>query len=504
MDKRFQVFISSTFSGLNEQRKQAIEVVFERGHIPIALERFSPANNSDLQVIKKAIADCQIYILILGHKYGEIVPGKDISFTELEYNLAEKNGLIILPFLLNEDESNEFRKDLNPREIKDDKEIKNYDKLMKFRKRIGQFKKIWSKKDHEFKYHLGCALLENVASCNKPGFVREPEEPTTMSLLASASRNEFIVDIVDTLKSFNLLHERCSEDIEQKKVLSKQFSSFYLDKIISNKVSLFFESGSTVAYVARELSNTLSRVVQTDGSHVNIQISTNNVLAFLQLWFNSKIICNTFPWSAPTNDSYGALYGAIDKIEEKFPDYSCIEIDDVGKKEIEKLKNAEFTITTLKKPTLILATSSGLQISNNHLIKFKENVNESIKGIISNKISSCYGPHVGSYKNKIFKRFLYEIKIPIMFFITGNKIDREIEIGRCHFVHDSEFTWKEFYENYPVAFCVGCEQSECERYIELFKNIGFEVDKGIDYAIVTSFIAKNSSFKKEFDLITPI
>jgi hypothetical protein len=51
-DKRFQVVVSSTFKGLQEERKQAIEVIFEMGHIPIALERFSSANDSDLQVIK--------------------------------------------------------------------------------------------------------------------------------------------------------------------------------------------------------------------------------------------------------------------------------------------------------------------------------------------------------------------------------------------------------------------------------------------------------------------
>jgi hypothetical protein len=65
-EKIFKVFISSTFKDLSEQRKQAVEVIFEQGHIPIALERFSPANESDLNIIKKAISECQIYILILG------------------------------------------------------------------------------------------------------------------------------------------------------------------------------------------------------------------------------------------------------------------------------------------------------------------------------------------------------------------------------------------------------------------------------------------------------
>ena len=128
-DTRFQIFISSTFKDLAEQRKQAIEVIFENGHIPIALENFFAANESDLNVIKKAISDSQIYILILGHRYGELIPGEEISFTELEYNLAEENGLTILPFVLKQDESNELRNKLNANNEKDNREIANHERL---------------------------------------------------------------------------------------------------------------------------------------------------------------------------------------------------------------------------------------------------------------------------------------------------------------------------------------------------------------------------------------
>src|SRR6266404_4322936 len=115
IDRRYQVFISSTFKDLEDERKKAIQVVVERGHIPIALERFSAKDESDLKVIKKVIADCQIYLLILGHRYGELVSKKDISFTELEYNLAIKNRLLVLVLQLDQDEINRRRKKLNPK-----------------------------------------------------------------------------------------------------------------------------------------------------------------------------------------------------------------------------------------------------------------------------------------------------------------------------------------------------------------------------------------------------
>src|SRR5437868_10760059 len=112
-DRRYQVFISSTFD-LQSERKAAIEGVFERGHIPIALERFSPANLSDLQVIENAMDSSQVYVLILGHRYGEVIPKLNISYTEFEYDLAQKRKLHTLVFLFKDDVAKEKRNALKP------------------------------------------------------------------------------------------------------------------------------------------------------------------------------------------------------------------------------------------------------------------------------------------------------------------------------------------------------------------------------------------------------
>src|SRR6266851_16727 len=122
-DRRFQVFVSSTFEDLKDERKKAVEVIFERGHIPIDLARFSAANKSDLEVIKSVMAECQVYIVILGHRYGEIPPGEEVSYTELEYLLAKENELLILPFVLEKEEVYERRKALDPNNTRDKAEL---------------------------------------------------------------------------------------------------------------------------------------------------------------------------------------------------------------------------------------------------------------------------------------------------------------------------------------------------------------------------------------------
>ena len=434
-DRIFKIFISSTFEDLQDQRKQAIEVIFERGHIPIALERFSPANENDLEVIRSAIADCQIYITILGHRYGEIVPGHGISFTELEFNIAEENGLLILVFVLNRQEMMNRRELLNEKIEKEKREKYNFPQYERFFENIKHFKKFWGHND-QFKFLVATAIDDNLHKCNKPGFVREPED-SMKNLLASVSQNEFILDTIERVKSFKKLYDRLLEHREQKKEIARFFAEAYLDRIICHKASLFFESGSTVAYVAREISSTLSKVVKIKGKgRPNLQISTNNILAYLQLWLIGTIPCTTFPWSPPGEETYGALYGGLERIQPKRPDYSMPKLDQEAKEEIKKLLEAPYTISSMKTPTLILAAASGLQIGKGHKMKFHEGIEESQREALMQQVDKCFGPHIGSYHNKIFKRFLYETSVPIMFFLTENKIDCEIIVGETHFVLD--------------------------------------------------------------------
>lgn len=507
-NRRFQIFISSTFEDLQAERKKTVEVVVDRGHIPIALERFSASNEKDFEVIEKAIKECQVYIVILGHRYGEIVPGSEISYTELEYDIAEKNGLLILPFVVNEREITNRRKHLDPKVIKDDAELKNYDKLCSFHAKVKKlFYKPWGPED-EFKYLVEKALNEQLAKCKKRGLIWEPEEPTR-TLLQSASRNEFIVDIVRQLSSFKKLDSRVSqEEPMEKQVLASYFRENYIERILTHNVSLFFESGSTVAYVARELSRFLSGAMKVEhGGKPSIEVSTNNVLAYLQLWLAAKVPCTLFPWGPP-EDTYGASFGSLAGRDSLSPDYALPPLDDVAQQEIENLLRTPYTLASLCTPALLLGATSGLQLSKEHQVKFKPEderlLTDEEKDKVRRQVERCFGPHVGSYHNKVFKRFMYATKIPLMIFITGHKIDCEIVVGKCHFILDTQFTWDQFYQDHPLAFCVGCAQSERAKYISMFSKLGFECYEGKPYCAVTAFIARNKRFIEEFENKTPI
>ena len=313
IDRRYQIFISSTFTDLQQQRKQAIEVIADLKHIPIALERFAAQKENDLDLIQKVMSQCQIYLLILGPRYGELVPPKyEISYTELEYNLALKNNLEILVLQMHPDEIMVRRSHLKD-EVEHEKKERydNQRKLEHFHIRlVKHHRQFWKTEDHDFKYHVLKALTDNLPKCQKRGFIPEPEDPT----FVDAAANEFIVDLVNELRGFETLYSRVSEEAEKKRALAKCFRERYANRIVEDHINLFFESGSTVAYVAKDLATALADAVHiSPGGAPNIKINTNNVLAYLLFWLKMRILCSPFSWSTPSEKKFGAWYGGLGK-----------------------------------------------------------------------------------------------------------------------------------------------------------------------------------------------
>lgn len=86
--KKLQVFISSTYTDLIEERQAAVEAVLECKHIPAGMELFTPGDETQMTVIKRWIEESDVYLLILGGRYGSIDPKSKKSYTQLEYEYA--------------------------------------------------------------------------------------------------------------------------------------------------------------------------------------------------------------------------------------------------------------------------------------------------------------------------------------------------------------------------------------------------------------------------------
>jgi hypothetical protein len=83
-DKRFQVFVSSTYLDLKEERQEVIQALLELNCIPSGMEMFPAADEDQWTLIKKVIDDCDYYLVIIAGRYGSLSPaGK--SYTQMEY-----------------------------------------------------------------------------------------------------------------------------------------------------------------------------------------------------------------------------------------------------------------------------------------------------------------------------------------------------------------------------------------------------------------------------------
>ena len=81
MDKRYQVFVSSTFADLQTERQRVIQALMEMDCIPSGMELFPAVDEEQWEFIRRIIDDCDYYLLIIGGRYGSTTP-EGISYTE--------------------------------------------------------------------------------------------------------------------------------------------------------------------------------------------------------------------------------------------------------------------------------------------------------------------------------------------------------------------------------------------------------------------------------------
>lgn len=98
MEKIYQVFVSSTFQDLQEERKEVMQALLELDCMPAGMELFPASNDDQWTLIKRVIDACDYYLLIIGGRYGSTNDdGK--SYTQMEFEYALEVGKPIISFL---------------------------------------------------------------------------------------------------------------------------------------------------------------------------------------------------------------------------------------------------------------------------------------------------------------------------------------------------------------------------------------------------------------------
>ncbi|MEO7965635.1 MAG: DUF4062 domain-containing protein [Gemmatimonadaceae bacterium] len=99
MDRRFEVFVSSTVLDLEAERQYLRSAIVAAGHIPTGMERFSEGHEPQWEAISRAIDQSDCYVLVLGARYGSCEP-TGIGYTHHEYTYALSLGKPVLVFCM--------------------------------------------------------------------------------------------------------------------------------------------------------------------------------------------------------------------------------------------------------------------------------------------------------------------------------------------------------------------------------------------------------------------
>lgn len=281
MEKRYQVFVSSTYSDLKDERRKVIQTLMEQDCIPAGMELFPAMDLDQFEFIKRVIDDCDYYILIVGARYGSM-DSEGISYTEKEYDYAVLKGIPIMAFL---------HKDINSLPIaKADLDDSLRTKLESFRKKIetGRLVRYWRTAD-ELDAEVAKSLPKTIKLFPRPGWVKA----TVLTKVEALQEINMLRKENDTLKAFKekYINEHSYieniadwDEIFDVHFTYKNSKSIIREQVISNtwiewfkEIALELDRNVSVFGNPNSIKTILEIVIQNSSSKSDIKILYSDV-----------------------------------------------------------------------------------------------------------------------------------------------------------------------------------------------------------------------------------
>lgn len=175
MNKRYQVFVSSTYADLKAERQRVIQALMEMDCIPAGMELFPAADEEQWLFIKKIIDDCDYYLLVIGGRYGSTT-SDGISYTEKEFDYAVTIGLKVVALIHGEPDNIPFGKSEQDPTLR--AQLENFkQKVM-----TGRLVKFW-KATEELPGLVALSLSKTIKTYPTVGWVRGGSVPNETLLL---------------------------------------------------------------------------------------------------------------------------------------------------------------------------------------------------------------------------------------------------------------------------------------------------------------------------------
>lgn len=221
MERKYQVFISSTYEDLKTERQAAISCLLDMNCIPVGMEQFPASSLSQWEYIKKMIDMSDYYLLIVAGKYGSIDPEENISYTEKEYRYAIHKKMPILAFLHKNIDSLPVIKVGATDEERE--RVKNFHNTVKEAGRLVDF---YSNED-ELKYKIAMAMSKIINDAPMPGWVRADQAEKA---IAAAGDTDGIRDLQRQLEK---IQNTILEKVEQTQMKWEPISKEEIDAMFS-------------------------------------------------------------------------------------------------------------------------------------------------------------------------------------------------------------------------------------------------------------------------------
>ncbi len=218
MNKRYQIFVSSTYEDLKEERRTVLSAVQDMEDIPSGMEMFPATDEEQFNFIKRIIDNSDYYVVIVAGRYGSIAPD-GLSYTEKEYDYAVSKGIRVLAFVRNDSDI--------PTDKRDTDKVK-LEKLAAFKSKLtdGRVVKVWSQ-SQDLASTVIISLTKEKSMYPAVGWVRANQ----------ALSNESLIELNELRREVDVL--RKFKQQQEAKIAYEDIASFD-DEIKLNFVHVYY------------------------------------------------------------------------------------------------------------------------------------------------------------------------------------------------------------------------------------------------------------------------
>lgn len=211
MEKKYQVFISSTYTDLIEARAKVRDAILSMYHFPVGMELFGAASEEQWEIIKDTIDSSDYYVLIIAHRYGSVIQkGEDagISYTEKEFRYAKKIGIPILAFII--DDSVKVTPDTMESDKKAKKRLDAFVAEVKTGRTV-----VWWTSVNDLAQKVTSSLYNEFKRSKRPGWIRSDAVDIEKSLKTITELTERNQQLVDENKALLLENQELKQKTER-------------------------------------------------------------------------------------------------------------------------------------------------------------------------------------------------------------------------------------------------------------------------------------------------